>query len=115
MDKKSAIIIRSLQNELALERQAADQLADAIINGGMDRAFEALRFHELSRNGFLYPGVKVPASAEAKPKKQAKRGKRSPNHPTYRWARPDEVDKNFWKTFDCGPFQIKPPNEDKED
>jgi hypothetical protein len=27
-------------NELALERQLADQLVDALINGGMDRQFK---------------------------------------------------------------------------
>ena len=80
MDKKSAQIIQQLSNQLALERQASDQLADAIINGGMDRAFEALRFHELCRNGFLYPGVKVGDSPESKPKKKTKR---SPRHPSF--------------------------------
>ena len=114
MDKKSEQIIQQLSNQLALERQASDQLADAIINGGMDRAFEALRFHELCRNGFLYPGVKVGDSPESKPKKQAKRGKRSPNHPSvkYRWARPDEKNKDFWNNFE---IQQNKPDEDKEE
>jgi len=114
MDKKSAQIIQQLVNQLSLERQASDQLADAIINGGMDRAFEALRFHELCRNGFLYPGVNVNASPESKPKKKAKR---SPNHPSvkYRWARPDKNNPEFWDGFNCEPFQPKPNDEDKED
>jgi hypothetical protein len=53
-------------NELALERQLADQLADALINGGMDRQFQAIAFHEHTRNGFMYPGVKVGDSPESK-------------------------------------------------
>jgi len=97
MDKKSAQIIQQLSNQLALERQASDQLADAIINGGMDRAFEALRFHELCRHGFLYPGVKVGSSPESKPKKKTKRSKQ---HPSVRWERPDKNDKDFWTGFD---------------
>ena len=114
MDKKSAQIIQQLSNQLALERQASDQLADAIINGGMDRAFEALRFHELCRHGFLYPGVKVGSSPESKPKKKTKR---SPNHPAvkYRWARPDVKNQEYWNGFNCEPFQPKPQDEDKED
>ena len=119
MDKASKQIIQSLMNELALERQLADQLADALINGGLDRQFQAITFHERTRNGFLYGSIKVGDSPESKPKKQAKRGKRSPNHPAvkYKWARPDETNKDFWKTFNCEPFQPKPytQDEDKED
>ena len=119
MDKASKQIIQGLMNELALERQLADQLADALINGGMDRQFQAIAFHEHTRNGFLYTGIKVGDSPESKPKKQAKRGKRSPNHPSvkYKWARPDHKNQDFWKTFNCEPFQQKPYNqdEDKED
>ena len=119
MDKASKQIIQGLMNELALERQLADQLADALINGGLDRQFQAITFHERTRNGFLYGSIKVGDSPESKPKKQAKRGKRSPNHPAvkYKWARPDQDNKDFWKTFNCEPFQPKPYNqdEDKED
>jgi hypothetical protein len=46
MDKTSKQIIQGLMNELALERQLADQLAEALIEGGMDRQFAALTFHE---------------------------------------------------------------------
>ncbi len=115
MDKASKQIIQNLMNELALERQVSDQLADAIINGGMDRQFQAIAFHEHTRNGFMYPNVKVGDSPESKPKKQAKRGKKSPNHPSikYKWARPDEINKDFWYTFNCEPY--KPKDEDKED
>jgi len=115
MDKASKQIIQNLMNELALERQLADQLADALINGGMDRQFQAIAFHEHTRNGFLYTGIKVGDSPESKPKKQAKRGKRSPNHPSikYKWARPDEINKDFWTTFESHPY--KPKDEDKED
>jgi hypothetical protein len=70
MDKTSKQIIQGLMNELALERQLADQLAEALINGGMDRQFQALTFHEITRNGFMYPGVKVGDSPESKPKKR---------------------------------------------
>jgi hypothetical protein len=95
MDKTSKQIIQGLMNELALERQLADQLADALINGGMDRQFQALTFHEVTRNGFMYPGVKVGDSLESKPKKR----KRS-NHPSTKWQRPDKDDKDFWTGFD---------------
>ena len=99
MDKTSKQIIQGLMNELALERQLADQLADALINGGMDRQFQAIAFHEHTRNGFMYSGVKVGDSPESQPKKQAKRGKRS-GHPSMRWQRPDKDDKDFWTGFD---------------
>jgi hypothetical protein len=115
MDKASKQIIQNLMNELAIERQLADQLAEALIEGGMDKQFAALTFHEITRNGFLYTGLKVGNSPESKPKKQAKRGKRSPNHPSikYKWARPDEINKDFWQGFNCEPF--KPNDEEKED
>ncbi len=116
MDKASKKIIQGLMNELALERQLGDQLADALINGGMDRQFQAVAFHEHTRNGFMYNGIKVGNSPESKPKKQAKRGKRSPNHPNirYKWQRPDVDNKEFWKTFNCEPFQPKPYNQEEE-
>jgi len=111
MDKESKQIIQSLMNELALERQLADQLADALINGGMDRQFAAITFHEHTRNGFMYPGVKVGDSPESKPKK---RSKRSPNHPSlrYKWARPDHKNQDFWIQFQQQ--QDKPYNQDEE-
>ena len=96
MDKTSKQIIQGLMNELALERQLADQLADALIEGGMDRQFQALTFHEITRNGFMYGGLKVGNSSESQPKK---RGKRS-GHPSMRWQRPDKDDKDFWTGFD---------------
>jgi hypothetical protein len=68
-------------------------LADALIHGGMDRVFDALRFHETLRNGVMYPGVKVGDSPESKPKKRGK-------HPSTRWQRPDKDDKGFWAGFD---------------
>jgi hypothetical protein len=116
MDKASKAIIQNLMNELAMERQLADQLADALINGGMDRQFQAIAFHEHTRNGFMYGGLKVGNSPESQPKKQAKRGKRSPNHPSikYKWARPDATNKDFCIQFQQE--QDKPYNqeEDKE-
>ncbi len=96
MDNTSKQIIQGLMNELALERQLADQLAEALIEGGMDRQFAALAFHEHTRNGFLYNGIKVGDSPESKPKKR----KRSKQHPSNRWQRPDKDDKGFWAGFD---------------
>ena len=96
MDKASKQIIQGLMNELSLERQLGDQLAEALIEGGMDRQFAALTFHEHTRNGFMYPGIKVGDSPESKPKKS----KRSRQHPTMRWERPDKNDKDFWTGFD---------------
>ena len=95
MDKTSKQIIQGLMNELALERQLADQLAEALIEGGMDRQFQAIAFHEHTRNGFMYPGVKVGDSPESKPKKRKRSG-----HPSMRWQRPDKDDKGFWAGFD---------------
>jgi hypothetical protein len=95
MDKTSKQIIQGLMNELALERQLADQLAEALIEGGMDRQFQALTFHEITRNGLMYPGVKVGDSPESQPKKR----KRS-NHPSMKWQRPDKDNKDFWTGFD---------------
>ena len=112
MDKASKQIIQGLMNELALERQVADQLAEALIEGGMDRQFAAIAFHEHTRNGFLYGSIKVGDSPESKPKKQAKRGKRSPNHPSiqYKWARPDHKNQDFWIQFQ----QEKPYNQEED-
>ena len=95
MDKASKQIIQNLMNELALERQVADQLAEALIEGGMDRQFAALAFHEHTRNGFMYPGIKVGDSPESKPKKRKRSG-----HPSTKWQRPDKNDKGFWAGFD---------------
>ncbi len=95
MDKASKQIIQNLINELALERQLGDELADAIINGGMDRQFQAITFHEHARNGFMYPNLKVGDSPESKPKKR----KRSKQHPSIKWQRPDKDDKDFWTGF----------------
>ena len=95
MDKASKQIIQNLMNELALERQVADQLADALINGGMDRQFAAIAFHEHTRNGFLYGSIKVGDSPESKPKKRKRSG-----HPSTKWQRPDKNDKGFWAGFD---------------
>ncbi len=95
MDKASKQIIQNLINELALERQLGDELADAIINGGMDRQFQAITFHEHTRNGFMYPNLKVGDSPESKPKKR----KRSKQHPSIKWQRPDKDDKDFWTGF----------------
>ncbi len=98
MDKESKKQIERLTNLLALERQVCDQLVDALINGGMDRQFQALAFHEHSRNGFMYGNLVVCESPEAKPKKQATRGKRSPNHPmTYRWGKAERIQFEKWK------------------
>ena len=95
MDKASKQIIQNLMNELALERQVSDQLADALINGGMDRQFQAITFHEHTRNGFMYQNLKVGDSPESKPKKR----KRSKQHPSIKWQRPDKDDKDFWTGF----------------
>ena len=95
MDKASKQIIQGLMNELALERQLSDQLADALINGGMDRQFQAIAFHEHTRNGFMYPNLKVGDSPESKPKKRKRSG-----HPSTKWQRPDKDDKGFWAGFD---------------
>ena len=95
MDKASKQIIQGLMNELALERQLGDQLADALINGGMDRQFAAVAFHEHTRNGFMYGGFKVGNSPESQPKKRKR-----PNHPSMKWQRPDKDNKDFWTGFD---------------
>ena len=95
MDKASKAIIQNLMNELAMERQLADQLADALINGGMDRQFQAIAFHEHTRNGFMYGGLKVGNSPESQPKKRKRL-----NHPSMKWQRPDKDNKDFWTGFD---------------
>ncbi len=70
MNAKEKQLLIQIQNELEKERQCCDMLADALIQGGMDRTFEALTFHELLRNGIKYPGMRLG------------RPRRSPNHPT---------------------------------
>jgi len=96
MDKASKKIMQKLLNELEHERRLADQLAEALIHGGLDRQFEAVNNHEVTRNGFRYHGIKVGDSPESKPKKR----KRSRQHPTMKWERPDKGDKGFWAGFD---------------
>jgi hypothetical protein len=55
MNHKEKQLFIKLNNELQLERNCADLLADALIQGGLDRQFEALNNHELLRNGINYP------------------------------------------------------------
>ena len=70
MNAKEKQLLIQMQNELQKERQCCDMLADALIQGGLDRSFEALTFHELLRNGMQYPGMRF------------SRPRRPPNHPT---------------------------------
>jgi len=70
MNKQEKELFIKLTSELEKERQCCDLLADALIQGGMDRVFDALRFHETLRNGVRYPGARL------------SRPRRSPNHPT---------------------------------
>ena len=72
MNKKEKELFIKLTSELEKERQCCDLLADALIQGGMDRTFEALTFHELLRNGMQYLGATL-----GKPKPKRRR-----NHPT---------------------------------
>ncbi len=72
MNAKEKQLLIQMQNELQKERQCCDMLADALIQGGLDRSFEALTFHELLRNGMQYPGATL-----GKPKPKRRR-----NHPT---------------------------------
>ena len=77
----------------------------------MERQFAALTFHEHTRNGFLYHGIVVGNSPESKTMKQAKRGKRSPNHPSirYKYHKPI-INPDFNFEFDINPNN---PEEDK--
>ena len=59
MNKQEKELFIKLTSELEKERQCCDLLADALIQGGMDRIFEALAFHELLRNGIKYPGART--------------------------------------------------------
>jgi len=59
MNKQEKEAFIKLRSELQNERQCADLLADALIQGGMDRTFEALTYHELLRNGIKYPGART--------------------------------------------------------
>ena len=113
MNKQDKVMFQRLANELALERQVVDQLVDALINGGMERQFAALTFHEHTRNGFLYHGIVVGNSPESKSMKQAKRGKRSPNHPSirYKYNKP-MINPDFWIDFDK--TQNNNPEEDNQ-
>jgi len=72
MNAKEKQLLIQMQIELEKERQCCEMLADALIQGGLDRSFEALTFHELLRNGVQYPGATL-----GKP-----RAKRRRNHPT---------------------------------
>ena len=113
MNKQDKVMFQRLANELALERQVVDQLVDALINGGMERQFAALTFHEHTRNGFLYHGIVVGNSPESKSMKQARRGKRSPNHPSirYKYNKP-MINPDFWIDFDK--TQNNNPEEDEQ-
>ena len=72
MNKQEKERLIAISNLLQQERQCCDMLADALIQGGMDRTFEALTFHELLRNGIKYLGATL-----GKPKPKRRR-----NHPT---------------------------------
>ena len=113
MNKQDKVMFQRLANELALERQVVDQLVDALINGGMERQFAALTFHEHTRNGFLYHGIVVGDSPESKSMKQARRGKRSPNHPSFRYKyNKPMINPDFWIDFDK--TQNNNPEEDDQ-
>ena len=77
MDKQEKEAFIKLTSQLEKERQCCDLLADALIQGGMDRSFEALTFHELLRNGVQYPGATL-----GKPRAKRAPRRRNPNHPT---------------------------------
>jgi hypothetical protein len=96
MDKTSKQIIQGLMNELALERQLADQLADALNQRRHGSTVPSDRIPRTHTQRIHVPGLKVGNSPESKPKK---RGKRS-GHPSMRWQRPDKDDKDFWTGFD---------------
>lgn len=87
MNKQEQEQFKQLQNQLRLEHDCADALAEALIHGGMGRQFEALLMHEVLRNGIQYPGVSL---------KSAVKRKRSPNHPIQGWRfiRPDDYPKD---------------------
>ena len=59
MNNKEKQLLIQMQNELQKERQCCDMLADALIQGGLDRSFEALTFYELLRNGMQYPELRT--------------------------------------------------------
>ena len=82
MNAKEKQLLIQIQNELQKERQCCDMLADALIQGGLDRSFEALTFHELLRNGIKYPRIRL------------SRPRRSPNHPTIGYSHDTPFDQD---------------------
>ena len=82
MNAKEKQLLIQIQNELQKERQCCDMLADALIQGGLDRSFEALTFHELLRNGIKYPRIRL------------SRPRRSPNHPTMGYSHDTPFDQD---------------------
>jgi len=82
MNAKEKQLLIQMQNELQKERQCCDMLADALIQGGLDRSFEALTFHELLRNGIKYPDARL------------SRPRRSPNHPTIGYSHDTPFDQD---------------------
>jgi hypothetical protein len=82
MNKQEKERLIAISNSLQQERQCCDMLADALIHGGMDRVFDALRFHETLRNGVRYPGA-TPS-----------RPRRSPNHPTIGYSHDTPFDQD---------------------
>jgi hypothetical protein len=101
MNAKEKQLLIQMQNELQKERQCCDMLADALIQGGLDRSFEALTFHELLRNGVQYPGATL-----GKPRAKRAPRRRNPNHPTMGYYIAGN-DPNF-------KFDFKPFNQDEE-
>jgi hypothetical protein len=97
MDKTSKQIIQNLMNELALERQLADQLAEALIEGGMDRQFQALTFHEHTRNGFMYGKTSRSVTHQSHNRRSVASDQVTRQ---LKWQRPDKDNKDFWTGFD---------------
>ena len=89
MNKQEKEAFIKLTSELQKERQCCDLLADALIQGGMDRSFEALVYHELLRNGIKYSGAKL-----SHPKPKQPRPRRSPNHPTQGYSHDTPFDQD---------------------
>ena len=82
MNKQEKERLIAISNSLEQERQCCDMLADALIHGGMDRVFDALRFHETLRNGVRYPRIRL------------SRPRRSPNHPTIGYSHDTPFDQD---------------------
>ena len=98
MNREESKYLDAVMVEVQNLRHLCDVLAKALVEGGVDRQWEALGLHEQLRGGVAH----FPAEAKV----QAKRARK---------PRPSQGIQGFTlRGFNCEPFQPKNPKKDED-